>query len=88
MMIQSRYWRCMYPKGPQEQGLWTDRLHGKPSQDQISGTVLTVYRCHSCLSIEAAVRQFQTHLAIHLSDIDLEVVRESSPGEVSRSILK
>jgi histone deacetylase 6 len=32
----------MYPKGPQEQGLWTDRLHGKPSQYQIWATVLTV----------------------------------------------
>jgi histone deacetylase 6 len=32
MMIQSRFWRCMYPKGPQEQGLWTDRLHGKQAK--------------------------------------------------------
>ena len=28
MMVQSRYWRCMYPKQPQELSLWTDRLHG------------------------------------------------------------
>lgn len=35
MMIQSRYWRCMYPKVPQEQGLWTDRLHGKANQYQL-----------------------------------------------------
>lgn len=29
MMIQSHYWRCMFPKGPENQNAWTDRLHGK-----------------------------------------------------------
>lgn len=29
MMIQSQFWSCMYPKAPQEEGLWTDRLHGR-----------------------------------------------------------
>jgi histone deacetylase 6 len=25
---QSRYWNCMYPKAPQREELWTDRVHG------------------------------------------------------------
>lgn len=25
---QSAHWHCMYPKVPQNEGLWTDRLHG------------------------------------------------------------
>ena len=29
VMVQSRYWSCMYPKEPKELGLWTDRLHGE-----------------------------------------------------------
>lgn len=29
MMIQSAYWSCMYPKAPQQEGHFTDRLHGK-----------------------------------------------------------
>ena len=34
MMIQSHYWKCMYPKGPENQGVWTDRLHGKERNPQ------------------------------------------------------
>jgi hypothetical protein len=25
---QSRYWNCLYPKAPQTDTLWTDRVHG------------------------------------------------------------
>lgn len=28
MAAQSKYWRCMYPKIPTQEGLFTDRFHG------------------------------------------------------------
>ncbi|GIC90184.1 histone deacetylase hdaA [Aspergillus udagawae] len=62
MMIQSRYWRCMYPKGPQEQGLWTDRLHdvirayqSKQLYDNFKLTSLYIYRTSISKSFENQV---------------------------------
>ncbi|KAF4291467.1 hypothetical protein LV165_005248 [Aspergillus fumigatus] len=62
MMIQSRYWRCMYPKVPQEQGLWTDRLHdvirayqSKQLYDNFKLTSLYIYRTSISKSFENQV---------------------------------
>lgn len=54
MMTQSRYWRCMYPKEPQELSLWTDRLHGEYGLVQ-SWMGLIECRYHSPISIQAAL---------------------------------
>jgi len=29
IMAQSKYWKCLYPKPPPQDGLWTDRVHGE-----------------------------------------------------------
>ncbi|KAI9042059.1 histone deacetylase hdaA [Aspergillus affinis] len=51
MMIQSHYWKCMYPKGPEHQAVWTDRLHdvirqyqAKHLYDNYKLTSLYIYR--------------------------------------------
>ena len=40
-MTQSRYWRCMYPKEPEELDLWTDRLHGQETTQTDLGWMKT-----------------------------------------------
>ncbi|KAL4892077.1 histone deacetylase Hda1 [Aspergillus ambiguus] len=62
MMIQSRYWSCMYPKGPQETGLWTERLHdvirgyqAKELYDNYKLTSLYIYRTGISKSFENQV---------------------------------
>ncbi|KAL3476461.1 hypothetical protein BJX99DRAFT_227752 [Aspergillus californicus] len=51
IMIQSSYWHCMYPKAPQVEGVWTDRLHdvirayqAKQLYDNHKLTSLYIYR--------------------------------------------
>ncbi|OJJ32761.1 hypothetical protein ASPWEDRAFT_42791 [Aspergillus wentii DTO 134E9] len=62
MMIQSRYWRCMYPKGPQDGGLWTERLHdvirgyqSKQLYENYKLTSLYIYRTAISKSFENQV---------------------------------
>ncbi|KAJ9395721.1 hypothetical protein DTO282F9_7341 [Paecilomyces variotii] len=51
MMTQSRFWKCMYPKEPREEHLWTDRVHdvirayqSKHLYDNYKLTSLYIYR--------------------------------------------
>ncbi|THC89821.1 hypothetical protein EYZ11_010730 [Aspergillus tanneri] len=51
IMIQSYYWKCMFPKAAQNQGNWTDRLHdvirsyqAKQLYDNYKLTSLYIYR--------------------------------------------
>ncbi|GAB1218485.1 hypothetical protein ATERTT37_007741 [Aspergillus terreus] len=62
MMIQSKYWSCMYPKGPQEGGVWTERLHdyirgcqAKQLYDNYKLTSLYIYRTRISKSFENQV---------------------------------
>ncbi|KAL2004581.1 hypothetical protein VTN00DRAFT_3317 [Thermoascus crustaceus] len=62
MMAQSRYWKCMYPKPPQEEGLWTDRVHdiirayqSKHLYDNYKLTSLYIYRNSISKSFENQV---------------------------------
>ncbi|KAL4782762.1 hypothetical protein BJX76DRAFT_277708 [Aspergillus varians] len=62
IMIQSSYWHCMYPKGPQDEGLWTDRLHdvirayqAKQLYDNYKLTSLYIYRTTISRSFENQV---------------------------------
>ncbi|KAL2828050.1 hypothetical protein BDW59DRAFT_143701 [Aspergillus cavernicola] len=62
IMIQSSYWHCMYPKGPQGEGLWTDRLHdvirayqAKQLYDNHKLTSLYIYRTAISRSFENQV---------------------------------
>ncbi|KAL2865025.1 histone deacetylase hdaA [Aspergillus lucknowensis] len=62
IMIQSSYWHCMYPKGPQREGLWTDRLHdvirayqAKQLYDNYRLTSLYIYRTGISKSFENQV---------------------------------
>ncbi|PKY08662.1 histone deacetylase [Aspergillus campestris IBT 28561] len=62
MMIQSRFWRCMYPKRPETDGLWTDRLHdvirayqSKQLYDNYKLTSLYIYRTAISKSFENQV---------------------------------
>ncbi|OJJ56588.1 hypothetical protein ASPSYDRAFT_134468 [Aspergillus sydowii CBS 593.65] len=62
IMIQSSYWHCMYPKGPQGEGLWTDRLHdvirayqAKQLYDNCKLTSLYIYRTAISRSFENQV---------------------------------
>nr|ABI74745.1 putative histone deacetylase [Monascus purpureus] len=62
MMIQSQYWRCMYPKTPKDEGLWTDRLHdvirayqSKQLYDNFKLTSLYIYRTAISKSFENQV---------------------------------
>ncbi|GAB1192418.1 hypothetical protein APSETT444_001609 [Aspergillus pseudonomiae] len=62
MMIQSQFWSCMYPKAPQEEGLWTDRLHdvirayqSKRLYENYKLTSLYIYRTAISKSFENQV---------------------------------
>ncbi|KAE8167019.1 hypothetical protein BDV40DRAFT_296049 [Aspergillus tamarii] len=62
MMIQSQFWNCMYPKAPQEEGLWTDRLHdvirayqSKRLYENYKLTSLYIYRTAISRSFENQV---------------------------------
>ncbi|KKK18747.1 hypothetical protein P175DRAFT_0532574 [Aspergillus ochraceoroseus IBT 24754] len=62
IMIQSHYWHCMYPKAPQGEGLWTDRLHdiirayqAKQLYDSFKLTSLYIYRTSISKSFENQV---------------------------------
>ncbi|KAE8134720.1 hypothetical protein BDV38DRAFT_285494 [Aspergillus pseudotamarii] len=62
MMIQSQFWNCMYPKAPQEEGLWTDRLHdvirayqSKRLYENYKLTSLYIYRTAISKSFENQV---------------------------------
>ncbi|KAL5340649.1 hypothetical protein BJX70DRAFT_360823 [Aspergillus crustosus] len=62
IMIQSSHWHCMYPKGPQGEGLWTDRLHdvirsyqAKQLYDNYKLTSLYIYRTAISRSFENQV---------------------------------
>ncbi|GKZ74593.1 histone deacetylase hda1 [Aspergillus niger] len=62
MMIQSHYWHCMYPKGPPQDGLFTDRLHdvirayqSKQLYDNYKLTSLFIYRTAISRSFENQV---------------------------------
>ncbi|KAL2846671.1 hypothetical protein BJY01DRAFT_213339 [Aspergillus pseudoustus] len=62
IMIQSSYWHCMYPKGPQGGPLWTDRLHdiirayqAKQLYDNYRLTSLYIYRTSISKSFENQV---------------------------------
>ncbi|OOF96755.1 hypothetical protein ASPCADRAFT_129826 [Aspergillus carbonarius ITEM 5010] len=62
MMIQSRFWHCMYPKGPPQDGLFTDRLHdvirsyqAKQLYDNYKLTSLFIYRTAISKSFENQV---------------------------------
>ncbi|KAL4864518.1 hypothetical protein BDV12DRAFT_176065 [Aspergillus spectabilis] len=62
IMIQSNHWHCMYPKGPQGEGVWTDRLHdvirayqAKQLYDNYKLTSLFIYRTAISRSFENQV---------------------------------
>ncbi|RAH49355.1 histone deacetylase hdaA [Aspergillus brunneoviolaceus CBS 621.78] len=62
MMIQSAYWSCMYPKAPQQEGHFTDRLHdvirayqSKQLYDNYKLTSLYIYRTAISKSFENQV---------------------------------
>ncbi|KAL1984364.1 hypothetical protein VTN96DRAFT_9225 [Rasamsonia emersonii] len=62
MTAQSRYWKCMYPKVPQQEGLWTDRVHdiirayqAKHLYDNYKLTSLFIYRNSISKSFENQV---------------------------------
>ncbi|KAI9368120.1 hypothetical protein BJX61DRAFT_241562 [Aspergillus egyptiacus] len=62
IMIQSSYWRCMYPKSPNAEGIWTDRLHdvirayqAKQLYDNYKLTSLYIYRTAISKSFENQV---------------------------------
>ncbi|KAE8149612.1 hypothetical protein BDV25DRAFT_156032 [Aspergillus avenaceus] len=62
IMIQSRFWSSMYPKAPQDEGLWTDRLHDvirayqtKQLYENYKLTSLYIYRTAISKSFENQV---------------------------------
>ncbi|KAL1964360.1 hypothetical protein VTN77DRAFT_7045 [Rasamsonia byssochlamydoides] len=62
MTAQSRYWKCMYPKVPEREGLWTDRVHdvirayqSKRLYDNYKLTSLFIYRNSISKSFENQV---------------------------------
>lgn len=45
-------------------------------------TELTMSRCDPVVSVQAAVRQLQAHVAVHLPDGDIQVIREPGVGQL------
>jgi hypothetical protein len=57
MTAQSKYWKCMYPKVPPQEGLFTDRVHGNGIHllSMKLNAALKIHRCHSHVPGKAIV---------------------------------
>lgn len=80
MMIQAQYWKCMFPKGAENKGVWSERLHGKHHR-QIDDICLP-NRCDPTIPSQTSLRQLQTHVTLHFPERNIEIIREPSSSQV------